>query len=97
MVQKEIAIAKLFCAPEFWATVSSSGLLDTIIAALPRMRPSATRWKSWRVATPSSSPLLVILVELEDLKKFYADYQKHFQAAADKGLVELSVIESAKV
>ena len=27
--------------------------------------------------------------ESEDTKKLYADYQKHFQAAADKGLVEL--------
>ena len=38
------------------AIMSSSGLLDTIIAALHRIRPSASHWKSCRVATPLSSP-----------------------------------------
>ena len=42
--------------PTSGAIMSSSGLLDTIITALPRIRPSATHWKSCRIATPLSSP-----------------------------------------
>ena len=43
------------------------------------------------MATRAKTELIVILAEPERevLKKFYAKYQKHFQAAADKGLVEL--------
>ena len=45
------------------------------------------------MATRAKTKLIVILAEpeREDRKKIYAKYQKHFQAAADKGLVELSV------
>merc|ERR1719237_177253 len=45
------------------------------------------------MATRAKTKLILILAESEreDLKKYYADYQKHFQAAADKGLVELSI------
>ena len=44
------------------------------------------------MATRAKTQLIVILVGPEDknVKEDYADYQKHFQAAADKGLVELS-------
>ena len=44
------------------------------------------------MATRAKTQLILILAEpeREDLKKYYADYQKHFQAAADKGLVELA-------
>ena len=44
------------------------------------------------MATRAKTKLIVILAEPEeeDYKKFYADCQKQFQAAADKGLVELS-------
>ena len=44
------------------------------------------------MATRAKTQLIVILAEPEDedLKKFYANHQKHFQAAADKRLVELS-------
>ena len=51
------------------------------------------------MATRAKTQLIVILVEPERevWKKFYANYQKHFQAAADKGLVELCDSESAKV
>ena len=43
------------------------------------------------MATRAKTQLILILAEAErdDRKKLYADYQKHFQAAADKGLVEL--------
>ena len=43
------------------------------------------------MATRAKTQLIVILAEseYEALKKSYADYQKHFQAAADKGLLEL--------
>ena len=43
------------------------------------------------MATRAKTQLSVILAEPEEeaWKKFYANYQKHFQAAADKGLVEL--------
>ena len=43
------------------------------------------------MATRAKTQLILILAEpeREDWKKSYADYQKHFQAAADKGLVEL--------
>ena len=40
------------------------------------------------MATRAKTQLILILAEF--VKKDYADYQKHFQAAADKGLVELS-------
>ena len=40
------------------------------------------------MATRAKTQLILILAE-SVLKKDYADYQKHFQAAADKGLVEL--------
>ena len=47
------------------------------------------------MATRAKTELILILVEpeKEDWKDYYADYQKHFQDAADKGLVELPVIE----
>ena len=43
------------------------------------------------MATRARTELILILAEAEkeDYKKYYAEYQKHFQAAADKGLVEL--------
>ena len=41
------------------------------------------------MATRAKTQLILILVEPEYSKEEYADYQKHFQAAADKGLVEL--------
>ena len=43
------------------------------------------------MATRAKTKLIVILAEpeREDKKKYYANYQKHFQAAADKWLVEL--------
>ena len=43
------------------------------------------------MATRAKTRLVLILVEAESeaFKKYYADYQKHFQAAADKGLLEL--------
>ena len=43
------------------------------------------------LVTRAKTQLILILVEpeREARKHFYADYQKHFQAAADKGLVEL--------
>ena len=49
------------------------------------------------MATRAKTKLIVILAESEseDWKKYYAEYQKHFQAAADKGLVQLSA--NAKV
>ena len=52
---------------------------------------------SLEMATRAKTRLIVILVEAEWVarKKFYAECQKHFQAAADKGLVELSVSASA--
>ena len=40
------------------------------------------------MATRAKTQLILILAEGAG-KKIYADYQKHFQAAADKGLVEL--------
>merc|ERR1712037_316546 len=45
------------------------------------------------MATRAKTKLILILAEAKDKdwKKFYADYQKHFQVAADKGLVDLSV------
>ena len=48
-------------------------------------------------ATRARTGLSLILAEgkRKDDKKFYAEYQKYFQDAADKGLVELSVSESA--
>ena len=47
------------------------------------------------MATRAKTELIMILAESEkeDYKENYADYQKHFQAAADKGLVELSANE----
>ena len=49
------------------------------------------------MATRAKTQLILILAEPddEDDKEDYADYQKHFQAAADKGLVELSVSANA--
>ena len=46
------------------------------------------------MATRAKTELVLILVDSgrELLNKSYAKYQKYFQAAADKGLVELSVI-----
>ena len=46
------------------------------------------------MATRAKTQLILILVELEreDWIKFYAKYQKVFQAAADRGLVELAAI-----
>ena len=43
-------------------------------------------------ATRAETQLILILAEpeTEDKEKFYAGFQKHFQAAADKRLVELS-------
>ena len=43
------------------------------------------------MATRAKTQLILILAESDDtvFKTDYADYQKHFQAAADKGLVEL--------
>ena len=48
------------------------------------------------MATRARTELILILAEAEkeDYKKYYAEYQKHFQAAADKGLVELLVSEN---
>ena len=48
--------------------------------------------------TRAKRQLIVILIEpeMEDWKKLYADHQKYFQDAADKGLVELSVSEKCK-
>ena len=45
------------------------------------------------MATRAKTHLILILAEAEreDENKYYAGYQKNFQAAADKGLVELSV------
>merc|ERR1719432_488818 len=49
------------------------------------------------MATRAKTQLILILAEseVEAWKNFYAKYQKQFQAAADKGLVELSVSASA--
>ena len=49
-------------------------------------------------ATRAETQLILILAEpeTEDKEKFYAGFQKHFQAAADKGLVELCDSEGAK-
>ena len=46
------------------------------------------------MATRAKTQLILILAEpeTEDKEKFYAGFQKHFQAAADKGLVELLTI-----
>ena len=48
------------------------------------------------MATRAKTELIVIFAEseYEAYKEFYADYQKHFQAAADKGLVELFTSEN---
>ena len=45
------------------------------------------------MATRAKTQLILILVERERevWKKYYAKYQKNFQDAADKGLVELLV------
>ena len=47
------------------------------------------------MATRAKTKLIMILAEpeKEDRKVKYAKYQKHFQAAADKGLVELLAVE----
>ena len=49
------------------------------------------------MATRAKTQLILILAEPKKkrYKKNYEDYQKHFQAAADKELVELSVSASA--
>ena len=49
------------------------------------------------MATRAKIQLILILTEpeREDLKKYYADYQKRFKVAAEKGLVELFVSENA--
>ena len=49
------------------------------------------------MATRAKTQLILILAEPEEEeeKEYYADYQKNFQAAADKGLVELVVCASA--
>ena len=46
------------------------------------------------MATRAKTRLILILAEsqLECDKKFYADYQKYFQGATDKGLVQMSVL-----
>ena len=52
------------------------------------------------LATRAKTKLILVLAESEreDWKKFYARYQKVFQAAADKkGLVELSVSGNANI
>ena len=41
------------------------------------------------MATRAKIQLIVILVEDDRDKEYYAKYQKYFQAAADKGLLEL--------
>ena len=45
------------------------------------------------MATRAKTQLIMILAESErkDYKKYFANYQKHFQTAADKGLIELSI------
>ena len=50
-------------------------------------------FKILEMATRAKTQLILILAEpeIEAHKKNYADYQKYFQAAADNGLVELSV------
>ena len=47
------------------------------------------------MATRSKIQLILILVERENGKRDYAKYQKYFQDAADKGLVQLSINASA--
>ena len=49
-------------------------------------------------ATRAKKKVILIAAEAEeeDYKKSYADYQKYFQDAADKGLVELMVCEEWK-
>ena len=51
------------------------------------------------MATRAKTRLILILAEsqLNADKKFYSDYQKYFQDAADKGLVELLVSANANV